>query len=230
MPPNDERPIQIEGGGDLAGFLLSNLTAALRHHEPDARRIAVLNLGRVGPAASSSIPELVRMMKEDPEAELRRFAADALAGMGQCAVPWLMHALAGGGEAVAGEAARALAAVGIQEADRFPALIEAMRDSDPICRTQAARVLSDIMTDRVDCKPFPCDQAMFQRAVQTFRSVLGDPESLVRVIAAYTLWVVRRDASGAAAMERIVEGPDDPHRELATQVLGLIRMGSKEDE
>ncbi|HPA17461.1 MAG TPA: HEAT repeat domain-containing protein [Verrucomicrobiae bacterium] len=151
MPTRDDAPSRIEGGGDLAGFLLSNLTATLRHHDPDGRRIAVKNLGRVGPAASTAIPELIRMMKEDPEAELRRLAADALAGVGQ-------------------------------------------------------------------------------RAVQAFRGVLGDSESLVRVIAAYTLWMVRRDASGAAALERIVEGPDDPQRELASQVLGLIRMGSKEDE
>jgi hypothetical protein len=42
--------------------------------------------------------------------------------------------------------------------------------------------------------------------------------------------MVRRDASGTGVLEGIAGSGGDPHRELASQVLGLIRTGLENDE
>jgi HEAT repeat protein len=57
---------------------------ALTDAEPSVRRNAALALGRIGPPARGAIPDLAKALRpEEPSGEVRRFAAEALAHMGQ---------------------------------------------------------------------------------------------------------------------------------------------------
>lgn len=80
------------------------MIAALREDaREDVCRFAVDALGKIGPAASSAVPDLIALLSLrtpnpnlDPNSELRRSAADALGGIGvaaRAAIPALRKAL-----------------------------------------------------------------------------------------------------------------------------------------
>jgi HEAT repeat protein len=70
--------------GEFAGQAVPELSAALGDPDEPVRRNVALALGRIGPAARTAIPALARALRsEEPSAEVRRFAAEALARVGQ---------------------------------------------------------------------------------------------------------------------------------------------------
>jgi HEAT repeat protein len=74
--------------GPDAAPAVPELSAALTDPEPAVRRNVALALGRIGPEAKGAIDALARTLRpEEPDAEVRRFAAEALAHIGKTTDP-----------------------------------------------------------------------------------------------------------------------------------------------
>jgi len=84
---------------------------------------------------------------------LKETAADALARIGESAVPSLAQALAAPEVSVRLNAARALARIGPEAKSAVPALVTALNDADPLVRITAARALGQIGADASSAIP-----------------------------------------------------------------------------
>jgi len=101
------------------------LTAALSAAEPSARRRAAYVLGRIGPAAKSSVEPLIRLAGDEDCREAAVGALSAVALEDPRALPVFVEALVGSTESEALEAFRAL---GPAAKPAIPALIEPFAD------------------------------------------------------------------------------------------------------
>jgi RNA polymerase sigma factor (sigma-70 family) len=147
------------------------LIESLEEKDKDFRLGAAYALGRIAPASQSAIPALIKLLQED---DIRATAVDALARFREVAVPALSealrdrHAKIRNGAAVSlclipGQAKQAIPGL-IQAAadnnwsihqnaegalvqlgaDAVPALVEALKDKDPVIRTASAQILGQI--------------------------------------------------------------------------------------
>jgi HEAT repeat protein len=74
--------------GPDAAAAVPQLAAVLTDADPTVRRNAALALSRIGPPARGAIADLARALRpEEPNAEVRRFAAEALAHIGKTTDP-----------------------------------------------------------------------------------------------------------------------------------------------
>src|SRR5439155_1265084 len=123
------------------GFLgkpLSQWQTELTDRQPKVRRAAAFALGKIGPPAAGSIPDLVRALK-DSEATVREAAASALGEIGPAdnrkTLPALMDALHEDADsAVRRSAAVALGSYGIRAVAATPQLLQALADREAVVR------------------------------------------------------------------------------------------------
>ena len=112
----------------------------LREGDLEARRMAVVGVGRLRSAGSM---ELFAPLSGDADPELRRRVAWSLGEMGASgALPLLLPALKDDGPVVRMEAAKALAKIGGEEACRMAASL--LDDPDPRVRLSAVTSLGEI--------------------------------------------------------------------------------------
>jgi HEAT repeat protein len=112
------------------------IVASLEDPDPDVRACAVVALSKLKPR--EAIDPLVARLS-DPSAYVSRLTADALSQFGQPAVEDLIDALEGGDAAARAGAARALRAIGPEEA--IPALYAALDDPSAIVTHYAEEAL-----------------------------------------------------------------------------------------
>jgi HEAT repeat protein len=115
--------------GTARNEVLPALTAALGHKDPDVRRAAARELGRIGPEALPSLQEVLRAGHSG-----RPSAVEALGRIGVDALPALTEALRSDDAASRRAAARALGRLGPAAKEAAPALIAALGDRDPAVR------------------------------------------------------------------------------------------------
>ena len=206
----------------LATTIRAGLMSALEHEDVAARRIAVKNLGRLGPFALPAVAGLARRLMLDPDQSIRADAAGALAMIGREATPWLVAALAGD------EATRAYADLFLETVLEIPkeqvveVLIENLASEHVWVRCKAAATLADVWSGKIPAitnwdSSSDCDSSLF-----ALQKCLADEDSLMRIVAAKTLWDVWLDRSGVTPLLEVLQRPDDPYRELATDVLTLL--------
>ena len=207
---------------ELANTILAGLTGALEHEDVAARRIAVKNLGRLGPFALPAVAGLARRLMLDPDQGIRADAAGALAVIGREATPWLVAALAGD------EAARAYADLFLETSLEIPkeqvvdVLIENLTSEHVWVRSQAAVSLADVWNGKIPAVTNWDSSNHFESGLVALKKCLADEDSLLRIVAAKALWDVSRDSVGITSLLEVLQRPDDPYQALATDVLTLL--------
>ena len=167
------------------------------------RIAAIQGLDAFPSAVSQSVPELVRLLREDKDPRVRWFTAGTIAELGpkaKDAVPALIDALR----------SREVAAGG-----RVMLGIGAMTDEDGPIRLAAAVALGKI-------------GPAARSAVPALVQALADPDSRVRGEAAAALGEIGPDAAKAVSeLARLsAGGGDDPVADLATQALGELKAAA----
>jgi HEAT repeat protein len=149
-PPTEKPPITKPAVPLNAGTSVAVLCQALKEEDSARQKQAADLLAKRGAAAADAVPELVHLLKESPDVEVRRNAAIALGAIGDAsrsAVPTLAAALnAEVPVQVRRGAAEALSRIGypsIEEA--LPAVMTAIqKDGDPLVRQRCIWVLFKI--------------------------------------------------------------------------------------
>lgn len=178
-------------------------------------------IGAWGAHARAAVPSLIPLL-EDPEAEVRRAAAFALARMGKDAAPAekALAALLGGKEEDAGARANAARALGAMEAGRNgrAALLKALGDGDPAVRVNAAGALADL-------------GAADGAAVAPLARALRDDDWTVRAAAARALGVPKeRNRAAVPHLARALLDDVETVRAMAARALGRIAEEPKTGE
>ncbi len=206
----------------LATAIRTGLTNALEHEDVAARRIAVQNLGRLGPFSLPAAAGLARRLMLDPDQGIRADAAGSLAMIGREATPWLVAALAGD------EATRAYADLFLETSLEIPkeqvveVLIENLGSEHVWVRSKAAATLADVWSGKIPAITNWDSSSDFDSSLVAIQKCLADEDSLVRIVAAKTLWNVWLDRSGVTSLLEVLQRPNDPYLELATNVLTLL--------
>lgn len=174
---------------------------------------AARTLGNIGTRSPAVVPELLRLLQEDPDTAVRTEAARALGkiGEGASAAGKALAALvkgATGGDALRGEAARALARVAPQAAGTAAALEVAASDRSGHVGVCAAEALWRVSAEPAD-------------AVPALASRLGDPTA--RDAAAQALYRIGPKAKAAVpALLTAAKTKDRLFREAVLMALRKI--------
>jgi len=185
------------------------LVASLRSNSADAREMAAMTLGRIGPAARDAVPALARMLTHRVVLQ-DLMAADALGKIGPAAAQ-ASPALNAAYDSLRPEERddgdtilEALRAIG---AAPSPGLIRQLDDPDPERRVKVAILLGEFG---------PAARA----AVGPLQAALGDLSRQFRVQAAAAL--VRIDPSNARALPILLLALDSNEQELVFPALAAI--------
>ncbi len=170
MDPEDEQ---------LVGEVVPQLVEALKSPESRLRAAAARALLDLDPDPEIVRPVLTKVM-EEASAEALDDMLDALASLGEKAVPRLIKALET--EEVRPKAAAIIARIGPAAKEAVPTLIDALSDETPETRNEVLFALAAIGPGA-------------EAAVAAATEALGDPEMNVRYAACYALGKI-----GSAAM------------------------------
>jgi len=184
MNPDDDQ---------LVRRAVPRLIDALKSAEPAVRTAAARALIDLDPD-----PEIVRPLVEkvvaDADTEVIEDIMDAVAGLGEDAVPPLIEALEH--EEVRGLVAATIARIGPAAKAAVPALIEALSDENPRIRNEVLFAIAAIGPEA-------------KEAVPMVAKLLNDPEMDVRYGACYALGKIGRAAMPAKAeLQRTLDSPD----------------------
>jgi HEAT repeat protein len=135
-------------------------------------------------SADSPIRALIEQLTHEAEAS-RNSAVEALADIGQAAVPSLVEALHSEHVVTRGNAAAALGRMEAEATAAVPALIEVLKDQDTQNRFLAARALGEIVQG---CEP----------AAPELMRLLADPDGAIRCAAIWALASIQQGAHSAA--------------------------------
>jgi HEAT repeat protein len=188
--------------GPAAEQAVPALIEALEH--PRLRNHAARALGRIGPAAKAAVPALVRALK-DNQANVRSNAGSALRGIGPVGVAALNRA----------QEERAARLRELQGA-AVPALIEALKDADPIIRRSAASALAK-------------RRRAAREAVPALVQALKDADQSVAISAGEALSEIGPAASeGIPALVQALKDEDPRVRLGAASALAQMGPAAKE--
>ncbi len=204
--------------GSDAKAAVPDLRAALQDSDKDVRSYAAYALETIGRDAKAAVPSLVATLKDDKEAQVRSWAADALGTIGaKEAVPQLRVALKEDKEVqVRRNAAWALRNIGVEAQEAVPDLKVALKDADKYVRGYAALALGNIGAEA-------------KEAVPDLQAALKDPEKYVRGAAAYGLGGIGADAKDAVPdLQAALKDSDTDVRSNAVSALGKIGADAKE--
>jgi len=176
----------LETMEDIDPEVVTALIEALKIPDNDVRVNAVWAIGKIGPQARASIPELMEALV-DNDWKVRFPAAWALGRIGPDAVetiPSLIHALGDRKVDVRREAVQALGWIGPQTNEVVPALIGSLEDKDADIRYKAALMLGGFGSTAKEAVPALID-------------ALGDSDELVRRFVPQALGEIGSDAKDA---------------------------------
>ncbi len=194
----DERILSaLSAGGEAAGPVLRE---CLGSQFATTRAAAARGLVRV--AGSEAIPDLVPLLS-DPEAQVRRAAAESLSGMGETAAAPALEVLSGENGPGCIAAGDVLAATG---AGLVPELLEVLRTGGPDSRAGAARALGGVGDEQ---------------AVAHLVGRIRDSHAPVRAEAARALGLLHA-ASAAPHLLGAIDDPDSAVSRAAIDALGRI--------
>jgi len=118
----------------------------LKDKDTSVRLTAAETLGKIGPGAKEATAALCDAFKDSDES-VRRAATEAIDRIGPAAVAFLTDALADKDIKARRRAAELLGALGAQAKASVPALVKALKDSDPFVRDNAEKSLKAIGPD-----------------------------------------------------------------------------------
>ena len=176
----------LETMEDIDPEVVTAIIEALKIPDNDVRVNAVWAIGKIGPQARASIPELMEALV-DNDWKVRFPAAWALGRIGPDAVetiPSLIHALGDRKVDVRREAVQALGWIGPQTNEVVPALIGSLKDPDADIRYKAALTLGGFGSTAKEAVPALID-------------ALGDSDELVRRFVPQALGEIGSDAKDA---------------------------------
>jgi len=177
--------------------------------DEDLHAAAFEVIRRIGPPSIPLLEELLR----DPEIFIRRNAIDTLIDFAphtESIQPALRRALKDEDDMVAGDAARAIGALGSKASSSVAALIDALSHEDPYTRVYAAEALASVGPPAV-------------RATPALANALADPVPGVRWAACEALGSI--GPAAAAAVPQLIEALSDEFlyvRLFAAGALGNI--------
>lgn len=123
---------------------LQQKIAELKSPKSEARMAAVRQLSELGPYSAPAVPELTRLMLDDPDLGVRHEAILTLGHIGsasQTAVPGLRRMLSDDSGLIRHAAALSLMRIGPEAISAVGYLQEALKDKEPIVRVAAAQAL-----------------------------------------------------------------------------------------
>jgi len=121
------------------------LEKALEDEKKEVRRSAALALGRIGPEAADI---LNRVLENNKDPLVRKYAARALGSTGKKGVPFLMNLLTDADAEVRREAIWSLGRINAPAKKAVPLLQKAKNDEDYIVRIAAAKVLERLEEEK----------------------------------------------------------------------------------
>jgi HEAT repeat protein len=186
--------------------VIADLAQALRQEkDPKARAGMAWALGQFGESAATAIPAVAALLKDGDQAT-RQAAIEALALIGEPALPALADGLRSKHEDVRKAALAALAkSSGSGAEEAVPALIEALKSEDPAIRESAILILG---------KLGPAAKG----AVPALGNLLDDPDSNLRNKAAEALGKIGKAA--VPVLAKALKSNNDQVRGLAAHGLG----------
>ena len=196
---------------DQSGFLNADaippLISHLRDTDPDIRKDAAFNIGRLRqPAKVAIIPQLTALLK-DSNSDIRRSAAGAFSSflmdaieLREGAVKAVLPLLQDPNRDVRNSAAQALGFMNkakLAEA-LVPELISQLKDADPQARISAIDTLASL-------------RAVGESAIPQILILLKDPVPSVRINAAYAAGLLGASVAGVSDhLERMQKDDPDP--------------------
>ena len=214
LDESEDAVLREEVGKALRSFgevAVSRYGEALAHPDPDIRWRAACALHRVGPAAKTELPALLKALG-DGSALVRSGAEDAVAAIGREAGPGLVETLGSGPPPARVAAARLLGKLeSAAPTGAAEALERAAAEGDDALKAAATEALAKLR---------PADAGPYGPLLLK----LGDEDVLARSAAAKKLV-----AAGAPAVPAVVGLLSDPARaEKAIEVLGQMGAAAKE--
>lgn len=199
-----------ESLGEIGEPACPALVTLLAHKDTSVRRRATRALGYMGPSAAAAVPVLAKCLESR---EVRAQAAKALGAIGPAAN--------GATEALRlvlvarnlphwtrRRAADALGAIG---PDAVPALVECLRDEDPLTQRYACKAISLMGADGAEASTVLCER-------------LSEPDEKLRNAAASALTHIGSEA--VPALVETMKGDDPTARHWAIDAVARIGRGA----
>ena len=204
--------------GNPVALIVDALDKALGDESSAVRTQAATALGTIGPAASSTAPQLIALLKE-PDETVRRHAAAALGQVGgdpAAAVEALTTLLSDPSASVKADAARALGVLKKAAAPAVSALAALLQDRDETVRDAAAEAISQVG---------PLDHA----ATDILKEGLASPDNVIRAQTAEALGTIGASVEDTApALAAALTDGNDRVRGKAAEALGKIGEAAAE--
>ena len=188
--------INLAGPEDRAA--VPDLSALLRHADPDVARGAALALGNIGGRDAAAAVPVLRQALQDEDPAVRSLAAAALANIGPnaaAAVPDLTAALTDESQPVRRNAALALGRIGPAARSAIPDLARALRPEEPSAavRQFAAEAIAHIGQEATDERQFrEIERLVIDQALPALlRALQHDTGPGVRHRAVWALFLVQ---------------------------------------
>jgi len=195
--------------------IMPALEAQLKSANRDVREAAIRAVGNMGAEARRAVPGLMNVVVVEQHEELRKAALDALASLGEEAVPDVAKALKDERTAARLQACAILARIGPAAKKAAPALTAALKDKSPEVRAGAAAAIGALGAEG-------------RSAVAALAPLLKDPEWRVRAAAAGALGGVGPEAKGAVKQLATALADAEPEvRAAAATALGRIGREAK---
>jgi HEAT repeat protein len=214
------------------------------------RAQAVQLLGQMGADAKDGCETLLESLN-DPDANVRHFASQALNQIGEAAIPTVQAALAHKDVTLRRQAAETLGRMGARAKPAAPALTELLKDDDRLTRVKAAQalwwidqrvavvipVLAESMQDKDVTVRRAANTALYQiqprpkEALPAFLAALKDEDALMRVQSAQAVWEIdhKADEVMPALLDVLKHSKDQMiAMNQALLVLGLMGAEAKE--
>lgn len=133
--------------GQFGDFGVPFVTEALRHESEGVRLIAVTTLGQSGSRAEIAVPQLIQILKSDPNPLIRNLSIVTLGKIGppaSDAVPTLLTMADGADYHTRSWVFEALGKLGSAARTAIPLLTEALDDSNELVRKSAKKALQEL--------------------------------------------------------------------------------------
>jgi hypothetical protein len=182
------------------------LVEAIKNGDAELRRLAVLAITNIGPAAANAVPDLVAILREDQDEKTREHAAVALGGIGKAsasAVPVLVEKIRDVGEAknIRIKCAMALQRIGPVDAavKAVPALLGVLGDPQQDIGVRD-RVMFALRVHLGNLRTMKGAKDTF---VQIVNEPLTGPNRMLRYDCAYMLGMIWQTEAPDQALDRL---------------------------
>jgi HEAT repeat protein len=215
LPPETPPSVQPDPFPDIA-----NLEKSLAADDASVRAHAVAGVGVLAKNLGKSVPDLLTALN-DPKAEVREAAADALGNMGplaKAAFPVLANAAkTETGKAVRDKCVDAMNKIGAPRPGDLSDFLASLKDPRSGLRAAAAQAIGMIGPDAKNAGP-PLEKA------------LADPSTDVRISAAQALWNTKSKSAKDLTPIAVIclQDNDSGVRSRAATALGSFQIGDNE--